>query len=153
MASVYDSIAAAPVFESMAPEHLRLIAAGAKELNVPAGMLVLERGEPAERFFVICDGIVALEIDSPGEGAVRLLTLHDGDAVGWSWLFAPYRWEADGRAITDCRLIAVDGVRLRERFEADPRLAYAIAARFGADALQRARDSWYQIIDLTVRDA
>jgi CRP-like cAMP-binding protein len=153
MPSVYESIAAAPIFEGLESEQLEFIAGGAEEVTVTAGSLVLTQGETAERFFLIRDGVVVLEVDSPGSGAVRLLTLHEGDVVGWSWLFAPYRWEADGRAVTDCRLIAIDGVRIRERFDADPRLAYAVAARFGADALQRARDSWYQIIDLTVRDA
>jgi CRP/FNR family transcriptional regulator, cyclic AMP receptor protein len=153
MASAYESLAQAPIFEGLDAEQLGFIAAGAEELTVTAGTLVLTQGEAAERFFLIRDGVVALEIDAPGPGAVRLLTLHEADVVGWSWLYAPYRWEADGRAVTDCRLIAIDGVRIRERFDGDPRLAHAVTARFGADALQRARDSWYQIIDLTVRDA
>ena len=118
-----------------------------------ATRFVLTQGEPAERFFIVREGSVALEIEAPGPGAARLVTLHEDDVVGWSWLFAPHRWQADGRAITECRLIAIDGVRLRQRFETDPAFGYAVAARFGADALMRARDSWYQIVDLTVRDA
>jgi len=153
MPSIYESIATAPVFDGLDSEQLEFIATGAEELIVTAGTLVLTQGDAAERCFVICDGTIALEIESPGSGAVRFLTLHEGDVVGWSWLFAPFRWEADGRAVTDCRLIAIDGVRLRERFEIDQRLGYAVAARIGADALLRATDSWYQILDLTVRDA
>ena len=152
MPNIYESIAKAPVFEGLDPKQLEFIAAGAQEETVTAGTLVLTQGETAERCFLICDGSIALEIESPGSGAVRILTLHEGDVVGWSWLFAPYRWEADGRAVTDCRLIAIDGVRLRERFEIDNRLGYAVAARFCADALLRAKDSWYQILDLTVRN-
>jgi CRP/FNR family cyclic AMP-dependent transcriptional regulator len=152
MPSIYESIAMAPILEGLSSEQLEYIAAGADELTVAAGTLVLAQGEAAERFFLIRDGSMVLELESPGSGAVRLLTLHEGDVVGWSWLFAPYLWETDGRAVTDCRLIAIDGVRLRERFEADPRLGYAVASRFGADALMRAKDSWYQILNLTVRD-
>jgi CRP/FNR family transcriptional regulator, cyclic AMP receptor protein len=153
MPSSYQSIAGAPVFEGLAPEQLEFIADGAEEQTVTAGTFLLRRGEAAERFFLICEGRVALEVESPGSGAVQLLTLQPTDVVGWSWLFAPYRWEVDGRAVTDCRLIAIDGVRLRERFEIDSRLGYAVAVRFGADALLRAKDGWYQILDLTVRDA
>jgi CRP/FNR family cyclic AMP-dependent transcriptional regulator len=153
MPIIYESIAKAPIFQGLDSEQLAFIAVGAEELTVAAGTLVLTQGEAAERFFLICDGSVALEIESPGSGAVRVLTFHEADVVGWSWLFAPYRWEPDGRAVTECRLITIDGVRLRERFEIDHRLGYAVAARFGADALLRARDGWYQILDLTVRDA
>jgi CRP/FNR family transcriptional regulator, cyclic AMP receptor protein len=153
MTSIYESIANAPIFEGLDPHQLEFIAFGAEELTVAAGTLVLMQGEAADHCFLICDGVVALELNSPGSGALRFLTLHEPDVVGWSWLFAPYRWDADGRAVTDCRLIAIDGVRLRDRCETDHRLGHAIAARFGGDALLRAKDSWYQIFDLTVRDS
>jgi CRP/FNR family transcriptional regulator, cyclic AMP receptor protein len=153
MPSIRQLIAQAPMFEGLASEQLEFIAAGAEEVTVAAGTLLLTQGEAAERCFVICEGVVALEIESPGSGAVRLLTLHEADVLGWSWLFTPYRWEADGRAVTDCRLISIDGVRLRERCESDHGLGYAIATRVGADAMLRAKESWYQILDLTVRDA
>jgi CRP/FNR family transcriptional regulator, cyclic AMP receptor protein len=151
--SVYEAIASAPIFEGLDSTQLEFIADGAEEQTVTAGTLVLTRGETAERFFVIREGCVALEIESPGTGAVRLLTLHETDVAGWSWMFAPYRWEVDGRAVTDCRLIAIDGVRLRHQCAIDSRLGYAVAVRFAADALRRAKDGWYQILDLTVRDA
>jgi CRP/FNR family transcriptional regulator, cyclic AMP receptor protein len=153
MFSIYESIAKAPIFEGLEEGQLESIAAGAEELRVPAGTLVFSCGEAAGRFFLVGKGTVALEVESPGSGAVRVLTLHESDVVGWSWLFTPYRWEVDARAVTDCHLIAVNGVGLREECEVDRRLGYEIATRFGADALQRMKDSWYQILDLTVGDA
>jgi CRP-like cAMP-binding protein len=153
MPSIYESIAKAPIFEGLQPDQIESVAAGAQELMVPAGKLVIGRGEAAEHFFLVGEGTIALEVESPGSGAVRVLTLHESDVVGWSWLFTPYRWEVDARTVTDCQLIALDGIRLREQCDADRRLGYEIATRFGADALRRMKDSWYQIIDLTVRDA
>jgi CRP/FNR family cyclic AMP-dependent transcriptional regulator len=82
---------------------------------------------------------------------VRLLTLDQPDVVGWSWLFAPDRWILDVRAVTDCRLIAVDGARLRGECEADHDLGYELVTRFGADAVAMMKDTWYQLINLTVR--
>lgn len=153
MLGIYESMAKAPMFEGLEEGQLESMAAGAEELRVPAGTLVISRGEAAERFFLVGKGTIALEVESPGSGAVRVLTLHDSDVVGWSWLFTPYRWEVDARAVTDCHLIAVNGIRLREQCEVDHRLGYEIATRFAADALQRMKDSWYQILDLAVRDA
>jgi CRP-like cAMP-binding protein len=153
MPSIYESIAKAPIFEGLEEGQLVSVAADAEELRVPAGKLVISRGEAAERFYLVGQGTIALEVESPGSGTIRVLTLHESDVVGWSWLFTPYRWEVDARTVTACDLIAVNGVRLREQCDADRRLGYEIATRFGADALQRMKDSWYQIIDLTVRDA
>jgi CRP/FNR family transcriptional regulator, cyclic AMP receptor protein len=153
MPSIYESIAKAPIFEGLEDGQLESMASGAEALGVPAGNLVISRGEAAERFFLVGEGTIAMEVESPGSGAVRVLTLHESDVFGWSWLFSPYRWEVDARAVTDCHLIAVDGVRLREQCDADRLFGYEIATRFGADALQRMKDSWYQILELTVRDA
>jgi CRP/FNR family transcriptional regulator, cyclic AMP receptor protein len=153
MSTIYETIAKTPVFEGLDPTHLKFIAAGAEEVTVPAGTLVLMRGEAAERFFVISEGTIALEIASPGHGAVRVLTLHEPELVGWSWLFDPYRWQVDGRAVTDCRLIAIDAPGLREQCNLDPRFGFEIASRLGSDVLVRTGDSWQQILNLTVRDA
>ena len=48
-------------------------------------------------------------------------TLHDGDLLGWSWLFPPYRTVFDARALGDVRTVAFDGACLRGKCEAGPR--------------------------------
>ena len=63
--------------------------------------MLLREGEPAERFYLIRHGMVALEVDAPGRGPLVIETLDEGEVVGWSWLFAPYRWAMDGRAVGD----------------------------------------------------
>jgi hypothetical protein len=80
MPTIYESIAKAPIVQGLDSEQLAFIAVGAEELTVAAGTLVLTQGEAAERFFLICDGSVALEIESPGSGAVRFLTFHEAMA-------------------------------------------------------------------------
>ncbi len=56
----------------------------------------MREGEPAERFWLIRRGMVALELYVPGREPLVIETLEPSDVVGWSWLFAPYRWA--GRA-------------------------------------------------------
>ena len=40
-----------------------------------------------------------VEIDVPTRGPITLQTLADGEMLGWSWLFPPYRWQFDARAV------------------------------------------------------
>ena len=52
--------------------------------------MLFREGDAADRFFLIRSGAVALEIAAPGrERAGRSRRSHDGDVVGWSWLFPP----------------------------------------------------------------
>ena len=53
--------------------------------------------------------------------------------LGWSWLFPPYLWSSDARAVGVTRAVALDGVCLRGKCDADPRLGYELMRRFAAD--------------------
>jgi CRP/FNR family cyclic AMP-dependent transcriptional regulator len=150
MPGIYEFVAKAPIFEGLDSAQLELIAACAEHKRVPAGTLVSRQGEAADRFFIIGEGTIALQVESPGSGPVQLLTLDQPEVVGWSWLFAPYRWLLDVRAVTDCHLITVDGIRLRGECDADHDLGYELVTRFGADAVVMTKDTWYQLINLTV---
>jgi CRP/FNR family transcriptional regulator, cyclic AMP receptor protein len=141
-------IADATVFAGLQPEQLELIAGCAWNEHVEAGTWLLREGEPADRFFLIRHGVVALEVDAPGRGALVVETLSDGDAVGWSWLFAPYRWQFDGRAVRASELITFDGVCLRGKCDSDHELGYQLMSRFASDLLDRLQSTRLQLLDV-----
>ncbi len=72
----------------------------------------------------------ALETYFPARGPVTIETLEAGEVLGWSWLFPPYRWHLDARALTTVRATAFDGACLRGKCEADPALGYELMSRF-----------------------
>jgi CRP/FNR family cyclic AMP-dependent transcriptional regulator len=74
------------VFRGLPDEHLDLIAGCALNRVFGAGEQLLREGEPANDFFAIRHGTVALETFVPQRGAVTIETLHRGDVLGWSWL-------------------------------------------------------------------
>jgi CRP-like cAMP-binding protein len=63
------------------------------------GERLLSEGDPADEFFLIRRGAVAVDTEVPGRGAVTLETLGPGEILGWSWL-AAYAAPAGGRART-----------------------------------------------------
>ena len=103
----------------------------ATSTSPPASCLFRE-GAPAERFYLIREGAVALEVDAPGRGPLVIETLHEGDVAGWSWLFEPYRWQFDARATVPIATVAFDGACLRGKCEADHELGYQLMRRFAA---------------------
>ncbi len=141
-------IATAPVFADLAPVQLERVAGCGRNQRVDAGVLLMQQGQPADRFFLIREGAVALEVSAPARGTVVIATLHAGELLGWSWLFPPYRWRVDGRTIAPTAVIAFDGKCLRDKCEADHDLGYALMKRFAAAAIDRLQDTRLQLLDV-----
>jgi CRP-like cAMP-binding protein len=94
-----------------------------------AGEVIFREGEEANKFYLIRQGKVAVEMFAPSRGPIILQTLGEGEVLGWSWLVAPYRWRFDGRAVELTRAIALDGECLRGKCEEDHNLGYELMKR------------------------
>ncbi len=148
MRGLQELIAEAPVFAGLDPKHLSVIAGCGRNQHAAAGSLLLREGDPADTFYLIRRGTVSLEIHAPGRAPLVIETLHEHDVVGWSWLFAPYRWHTDGRAVTECGLVAFDGACLRGKCDADHELGYELIRRFAAIVCERLQETRLQLIDV-----
>ena len=69
-------------------------------MSVAVCQYIFHEGESANEFYVVRYGQVALEVHDQRRGQVTLQTLHEGDVLGWSWLFAPYKWHYGARSLT-----------------------------------------------------
>ncbi len=148
MQTLDQLIAESPAFAGLAPAQLELIAGCGVNEHVEAGSYLLREGDAADRFFLIRQGSVALEVHAPGRGSVVIETLDAGEVVGWSWLFAPYRWQLDARATEACRLVAFDGACLRGKCDADHELGYQLMQRFAAQIVERLQATRFQLLDV-----
>ncbi len=148
MQGLEELIAASPVFAGLSPVHLELIAGCAVNEHFSAGAQLFRAGTPADRFFLIRAGTVALEVDAPGRGALVIETLGRGDVIGWSWLFEPYLWQFDGRASEPVRVVAFDGACLRDKCEADHELGYQLMRRFAGSVIERLQATRLQLLDV-----
>ena len=153
MQTIDELIAGAEVFAGLSSSQLQIIAACGRNQHLEAGELLLREGDPADTFFLIRHGTVALEVHAPGRGSLRIETLYDGDVVGWSWLFEPYRWQMDARTLEPCRLIAFDGACLRGKTEEDHELGYQLMRRFAANLLGTLQATRLQLLDVYGRAA
>jgi len=125
-----------------------LIAGCASNGHFKAGEYLLREGDPADRFFLLREGKVALEIAAPARAPVVLTTLKEGQIVGVSWLTAPYRAEFDARAMEPVRAIAIDAKCLRGKCEEDHHLGYEMMKRFLPLVVERLHATRMQILDV-----
>jgi CRP/FNR family transcriptional regulator, cyclic AMP receptor protein len=147
MRTIEELIASASIFGGLDRSQLEVVAGCGRNEHFESGAFLLREGEPAERFFLIRRGSVALEVQAPGR-TLRIETLHAGDPVGWSWLFAPYRWQLDARTLEPCDLLGFDGVCLRGKCETDHNLGYELMRRFAENLVDRLQATRLQLLDV-----
>jgi len=135
-------------FAGMDPAHLAAVADCATPQIIKSGVSLGKEGAPADHFFVITGGNVAIETYQPSRQPVVLQTLKAGDIVGWSWLFPPYQWVFDARATSEVQALAIDGRCLRGKCDADTRLGYDMMKRLSQIMTTRLKATRMQLLDL-----
>ena len=148
MRDIEDVMAGAPALAGLERTHLEAVAACGSNEAVQAGTYLLREGQPAERFYLIRSGTVALETHAPGQGAIIIETLQPGEVLGWSWLFSPYRWQFDARAVQACSLVSVDAACLRAKCDSDHELGYELMHRFAQCIVERLQATRLQLLDV-----
>ncbi|MGZ4120815.1 MAG: cyclic nucleotide-binding domain-containing protein [Actinomycetota bacterium] len=135
-------------FRGMDPPYLELIAGCGSNVRFRADTFIFREGEPADLFYLIRHGKVALEIGGVARGPIVIQTVGPDEVVGWSWLFEPYEWNLDARVVEDVRAISFAADCLRLKCEADTRLGYEMMQRFAQVILQRLDATRYQLLDV-----
>ena len=145
--SMRELVAEQPLLLGLPPAMVDLVAGCAHNASFPAEARLLSEGEAAETFYLIRRGRVALEIARPGDDPFLIETIEHG-VVGWSWLFPPYRWHFDARAVIPVEAIALDGGCLRAKAEHDPALGYELTKRMSAVILDRLQATRMRLLDV-----
>ncbi|MGW1071195.1 Crp/Fnr family transcriptional regulator [Streptomyces sp. NPDC002537] len=104
-------------------EHDRLMTLS-REVSFPAGTRLFEENRPANRFWIIRHGAVALDAHVPGQRPAILETLGEGDLLGWSWLFPPHLWHLGAEAVSPVDALEFDAGAVRRLCAENPRLGY-----------------------------
>ena len=141
-------LAEVPLFAGLGAEELQLLAGCASNVRFDEGQVVFREGDPAETFYVVRSGAVALEAHAPARGELTIETLGAGDVLGWSWLFAPYRWHFDARALSRVRATAFDATCLRAKCDDDTALGYDLMKRFAQVMIERLQWTRLRLLDV-----
>ena len=112
------------------------------------GTKIFREGGVSENCYLIMYGIVAVEAHSPGRDAKVLQTLGQGDVLGWSWLFPPYRWTFDAHVRAETEAVQLDAVKLREYMDTDRELGYEVLFQFSRLVVRRLNATRLQLLDL-----
>ena len=137
-----------PLLKGCEPRYIQLLAGCARNVQFSTDEFVFRQGEEADQFYLIRRGRVALEIPAPERPPIILQTAGKGDFLGWSWMIMPYRWHFDARAVELTRAVALNGVCLREKCEADHHLGYEVIRRVAGIMEERLQATRLQLLDI-----
>ena len=148
MKTLTQLLAETPLFAGAAGSVLAPIAGCGRNVALAADQYVFREGAPADEFYLIRRGRVALEQHDPRRKTLVVETLGPGDLLGAAWLVPPHRFEFDARAVEPTGCVAFDARCIRERCDADPILGYALMRRFVPLLVERLQAARRQALDL-----
>ena len=153
MKTIHESIRKYSFFDGMRPEHLAVLAEGAKEAQFNAGDVLFREGEPANKFYLLESGKILLEAHELAGGTAPVKTLEAGDVLGWSWLFPPFRWHFQARAVEPSSVIVLSGANLLVSAERDHDFGYELMKRVAQVVIRRLQDTRKQLLQQQIESA
>ena len=136
-----------PFVVGFRPEHQERLAAFAKPVHFEAGQVIFHEGEAFSVFYLLNDGMVALELEMP-EHVMRVQTLFPGDEFNWS-AFIPHAGKHfQARALSPVSALAFEGEELMASFKSDPEFGLAFMLRLMGVVSERLRATRVQLLDM-----
>ena len=153
MNSLSEAITKHAFFHGMKPEHLAMLTNGAKATEFKAGGVLFRQGEPASQFYLIESGKIALEAHEPADGTMLVQTLGAGEVLGWSWLFPPFVWHFQARAIEPTNVIILSGAHLLIAAERYHDFGYELMKRVAQVVIHRLQATRKQLLAFQIESA
>ena len=118
-------------------EQIAALARIATRVQFKPGETILRQCDTADQFYVIEEGRVSLAYELPRQRLVEIQELGPGEALGWSWLARPCKWQFSATAIDRVNVSVFRVAELRALLTRDPKLGYAVMERTAQTLLER----------------
>jgi CRP/FNR family transcriptional regulator, cyclic AMP receptor protein len=145
--SLENLLVAHAFVKDMAPHLRQILSDLAMRVSFVPNEIIFREGDPANRFYLIHTGKVVLEAHAADGDRVLIETLGAGDVLGWSWLFPPYYWHFDARAVEATEAIFFFGTPLRTECEEDHELGYELLKRMSEIVINRLQVTRRQLLE------
>ncbi|MDH6144287.1 CRP-like cAMP-binding protein [Kitasatospora sp. GP30] len=133
---------------ALPPDHRDRLLVFAHQVSFPSGTRIFEEDGVADRFWIIRSGLVALDVHVPGRRAAVVETLGEGELLGWSWLFEPYRWHLGAQTRAAVQASEFDAERVRAACEEDPAFGLAVTNCVAQVIARRLKSTRTRLLDL-----
>jgi len=131
----------------MSPRHVEVLVTSAAVKQFQKDEVIFRAGQPANGFYLIESGSVAIEGSVFEHSAISTDSVPAGEPLGWSWLFPPYLWHYDARAIKPTTAFFLDGAILHQACNEDLTLGHELFKRMSEVMVRRLQASRARLIE------
>ncbi|GAA3337491.1 hypothetical protein GCM10020358_13970 [Amorphoplanes nipponensis] len=146
--SVFDLLVLHPFLSDLPMGLLQGLAAHGRPVLRHTGYRLFREDHPADRFWLLRSGVVALDFHVPGRGDIVIERVGADSVVGWSWLVPPYRWTLGAVVAEDCQAIEFDAARVRLLIGEHPELGRELTTRFLTVMGHRLQAARHRLVEL-----
>ena len=136
-----------PFVAGFTPEHTAKLAALGKPVRFEPGQTIFREGDLYSVFYLINEGMVALELEVPGH-TLRVQTLYAGDELDWSAVLPQAGKHFQARALAPTTALAFEGAQLLASFGSDTEFGLAFMMRLMRVVSERLRATELQLVDM-----
>jgi CRP-like cAMP-binding protein len=145
-----------PFFSGLSHQQLVVLADAAEEVTIQPDHYFFREEEQLDQFFLNLEGEVAITIAVPDPGVKQSVagqltgivqttdkvftTISPGEVFGWSGLVPPHLSSANGKTLTECRVVVFDCKQLRKAFAEDCPFAVLMMEKAAQVIRRRLRD-------------
>ncbi len=128
--SIIEYLSAHEFFSDLGDDVLELLSECSSTCRIKKGQILFRQGENADKFYVILNGRVSVQIPAIIGPNLEIQTLSKNQVLGWSWLIPPYQWNFQAKAEEDSDLLQFAGPDVLARCEQEPKLGYELLKKF-----------------------
>jgi CRP-like cAMP-binding protein len=132
-----EELADVDFLRGFTPEHVLQLAGLAQLKEVAPDHEIFREWQHDDHIYLVLRGEVGLDVRVPGRGEVTVQTVGPGELLGWSPALGPSAMTATARALTWCRLAALDARQLRQAWARDPTLGMVCLRHIGLTLARR----------------
>ena len=145
--STTEYLSAHPFFSDFSDDVLTFLSECSSTHDIKKGQILFRLGEKADKFYVVLDGQISIEMPAIMGPTLEIQTLGKDKILGWSWLISPYKWNFQTKAEEDSELLQFDGSAILARCEQDPKFGYELLKKFAGLMSERLNVARQKIMD------
>lgn len=134
--------------EALPREVVEQLAAESNMVQLTCGTILFREGSANDNLYLVRSGRLGVEMNVPGRGAVRILTLGPGEMIGWSSLLDQGQVTATTVAVEDSQLVYASASSLRRVSEANHHFGYHLMRQMASALSKRLVATRLQLLDL-----
>ncbi|MBS0287854.1 MAG: cyclic nucleotide-binding domain-containing protein [Proteobacteria bacterium] len=135
-------------FKDFSDEDINFISGCAQNKVFHKDDIIAKENSPADEFYLIRAGKVAICLPITHHESKVIQTISEGEFLGWSWLFPPFKWSFEAIATEPTRTIMINGKCLREKLDKKPEMGLKLMKRFAQLLIARLNATRLQLLDV-----